>query len=190
MRNSRTLLITVLLILAIVGIAVPFVTGYYYTDVITMLFIDIILVSSFRLITLTGNWNLAQIPLMGVGAYSSALITGSLGWPFWLSLPLSAVVAALIGLAMSYPLARTRGFAFFIASYAAGEAVVCAGRGSKYLRRLVRVRTPPPGISEHNFAIPLPLLPDRDRQIYACGLYRWAVPHDSTFSHSLAGEPP
>ncbi len=65
----------------------PFATSYYYTDVITMLFINIILVSSFRLITLTGNWNLAQIPLMGVGAYSSALITGSLGWPFWLAQP-------------------------------------------------------------------------------------------------------
>jgi branched-chain amino acid transport system permease protein len=36
---------------------------------------------------------------------------------------LSAIAAAVIGLIMSYPLARTKGFAFFIASYAAGEAM-------------------------------------------------------------------
>jgi branched-chain amino acid transport system permease protein len=160
MRNSRTLpIIIVVLILAIVGIVVPFVTSYYYTDVITMLFINIILVSSFRLITLTGNWNLAQIPLMGVGAYSSALITGSLGWPFWLSLPLSAMAAAVIGLAMSYPLARTKGFAFFIASYAAGEAVVLCWERFKVpfggWSGLVNI--PPPGnIGGINFANPTP----------------------------------
>lgn len=125
MRSRKTsATATVLIALAGVGVAAPFVFGYYYIDVLTMLFINFILVTSFRLVTLTGGWNLAQVPLMGAGAYASALITGSLGWPFWLSLPLSAMAAALVGLIMSYPLARTRGFAFFIASYAAGEAMV------------------------------------------------------------------
>jgi branched-chain amino acid transport system permease protein len=124
MRNNRTIaLATTLLVLAGVGVVVPFVFSYYYIDVLTMLFINFILVTSFRLITLTGCWNLAHVPLMGAGAYASALITGTLGWPFWLSLPLSALTAAFIGLIMSYPLARTKGFAFFIASYAAGEAM-------------------------------------------------------------------
>jgi len=125
MRNRKTLATEiVLIVLAIAGVVAPFLLGYYYIDVLTMLFINIILVTSFHLITLTGNWSLAHVALMGAGAYSSALITGSLGWPFWLSLPLSAMAAAVIGLIMSYPLARTKGFAFFIASYAAGEAMV------------------------------------------------------------------
>jgi len=160
MRNSRTLaLIIVLPILAIVGIALPFLLDYYYIDVLTMLLINILLVASFRLITLTGTWSLAHVPLMGAGAYASALITGSLGWPFWLSLPLSAIAAAVIGLIMSYPLARTKGFAFFIASYAAGEAMrLCWTRfkvpfgGWSGL-----VNIPPPGnIGGIDFSYPTP----------------------------------
>lgn len=160
MRNSRTLApVIVLPILAIVGIAVPFLLDYYYIDVLTMLLINILLVASFRLITLTGTWSLAHVPLMGAGAYASALITGSLGWPFWLSLPLSAIAAAVIGLIMSYPLARTKGFAFFIASYAAGEAMrLCWTRfkvpfgGWSGL-----VNIPPPGnIGGIDFSYPTP----------------------------------
>lgn len=160
MRNSKALApVIVLTILAIVGIAVPFLLDYYYIDVLTMLLINILLVASFRLITLTGTWSLAHVPLMGAGAYASALITGSLGWPFWLSLPLSAIAAAVIGLIMSYPLARTKGFAFFIASYAAGEAMrLCWTRfkvpfgGWSGL-----VNIPPPGnIGGIDFSYPTP----------------------------------
>lgn len=124
MRNSKTIAgAAVLFILVAVAIVLPFLLSYYYTDVLTMLFINFILVASFRLITTTGDWSLAHVPLMGAGAYASALITGTLGWPFWLSLPMSAIAAGVIGLVMAYPLARTKGFAFFIASYAAGEAM-------------------------------------------------------------------
>lgn len=124
MRNSRTpATLIVLAVVAVVCVLLPFVLRVYYVDVLTMLLVNIILVASFRLITITGGWSLAHVPLMGAGAYASALITGTLGWPFWLSLPLSAIAALVVALIMSYPLARTKGFVFFIASYAAGEAM-------------------------------------------------------------------
>lgn len=114
---------TGLAVLAIILVALPFVLREYYVDVVTMLLINIIIVVSFRLITTTGGWSLAHIPLMGAGAYATALMTGALGWPFWLTLPLAGLTAALTGLVMSYPLVRTKGFAFFIASFAAGDAM-------------------------------------------------------------------
>jgi len=124
MRNSKTLTTTlVLVVLAVVGAVLPFLLSHYYVDLLTMLFVNIILVSSFRLITIIGDWSLAHLPLMGAGAYASALITGTLGWPFWPSLLLSAIIAGVIALLMSVPLSRTTGFSFFIASYAAGEAM-------------------------------------------------------------------
>ena len=112
-----------LVILAVILGGLPFVVTKYQVDILITLLINVILVVSFRLITTTGRWSLAHIPMMGAGAYATALMTGTLGIPFWVSLPLSGLVAALVALVMSYPLARTKGFAFFIASFAAGEAL-------------------------------------------------------------------
>jgi branched-chain amino acid transport system permease protein len=102
---------------------IPFTVSGYKVDFFTMLLVNVILAVSFRLITTTGGWSLAHVPMMGAGAYATALLTGGLGIPFWFSMPLAGLAAALIGFFISYPLARTEGFAFFVASFAAGEAL-------------------------------------------------------------------
>ena len=109
--------------LPVVLISAPFAISGYKVDVLTNLLINIILVASFRLITTTGGWSLAHVPMMGCGAYATALLSGTLGIPFWISLPLAGLAAGLTGMAISFPLARTKGFAFFVASFAAGEAI-------------------------------------------------------------------
>jgi branched-chain amino acid transport system permease protein len=88
-----------------------------------MLMVNVLLAVSFRVITTTGGWSLAHVPMMGAGAYATALMSGNLGIPFWFSMPLAGLAAGLIGLGISYPLRRTEGFAFFVASFAAGEAL-------------------------------------------------------------------
>ncbi len=108
--------------LPVVLISAPFAISGYKVDLLTNLLVNIILVASFQLITTTGGWSLAHIPMMGCGAYATALLSG-IGIPFWVSLPLAALTAAAVGLVISYPLARTKGFAFFVASFAAGEAI-------------------------------------------------------------------
>ncbi len=123
MRNisyKRALLIG---LFPVIVISAPFSISEYKVDLLVNLMINIILVSSFRLITTTGGWSLAHIPMMGCGAYATALFAGGLGIPFWFSLPLSGLAAGLVGLAISYPLIRTKGFSFFVASFAAGEAI-------------------------------------------------------------------
>jgi branched-chain amino acid transport system permease protein len=109
--------------LPVVLISAPFAISGYKVDVLTNLLINIILVASFRLITTVGGWSLAHVPMMGCGAYATALLAGTLGIPFWFSMPLAGLAAGLTGMAISYPLARTKGFAFFVASFAAGEAI-------------------------------------------------------------------
>ena len=114
-----------LLVLAIFVVMLPFSLSEYKVDLIINLFINIILVSSFRLIATTGGWSLAHVAMMGCGAYATALLS-SVGIPFWFSLPLSGLAAAMVASIISYPLARTTGFAFFVASFAAGDALrVC-----------------------------------------------------------------
>ena len=117
MLLTGSILITVLAVL----ILIPFGVSYYHNELLIIFFLNVILVTSYRLITTTGDWGLCHIVLMGAGAYATALLAKDAGLPFIVVLPLSGVVAACVGLAFSFPLLRTRGFAFFIASFAFGE---------------------------------------------------------------------
>ncbi len=114
---------TGLVALSILAVVLPFLMGEYYVYVLVLLVINLIVVVSFRLVTTMGSWNMAHIPIVGLGGYVSAILTTTLGWPFWLTLPLAGLVAALFAWILSYPLTRITGFAFFIASFAAGEAM-------------------------------------------------------------------
>ena len=112
-------------IMALIAVSsvVPFYLDQYRLGIVTVLLINIILAVSFRMILTTGGWNLAHFVLWGVGAYFSTIMIKDFGWSFWAALPLAGLVAALVGLVFSYPLAKMRVFAFFIGSYTMGEAV-------------------------------------------------------------------
>jgi branched-chain amino acid transport system permease protein len=101
----------------------PFELRPYYREIFILFFINLILVTSYRLITTTGDWSFAHVVLMGAGAYGAALLAKHLGLPFIVVVPLAGIVAALVGLAFIIPLLRTTGFGFFIASFALGELV-------------------------------------------------------------------
>ncbi|MFC1950121.1 branched-chain amino acid ABC transporter permease [Chloroflexota bacterium] len=116
-KNSGFVLLMVILCV------LPFLLSAYRLEVVVMLLTNIILVVGFRLITTTGDFSFAHATLMGVGAYTTAMIGKDLGWPFLAILPMGALMAALVGLIISYPLLRMRGFYFFIGSMAAGEAI-------------------------------------------------------------------
>ena len=104
-------------------VLLPFVFSRYYLDLSIIFLVNLILAASFRLISTTGDMTLAHIPLMGMGAYAGALISKKLALPFLVTLPLAGAVAAIVGLIMLYPLIRMKDFAFFIGSYAIGEAL-------------------------------------------------------------------
>ncbi|NIR29818.1 MAG: branched-chain amino acid ABC transporter permease [Gammaproteobacteria bacterium] len=85
--------------------------------------IDILVVVSYRLLTLTGEWSLGHVVIMGVGAYSSALLAKKLGVPVPLAMLLGAATAGLVAFVLSFPLFRMKGFYFLIGSFAAGEII-------------------------------------------------------------------
>jgi len=87
------------------------------------LIINLLVVVSYRLMTLTGEWSLIHIIMMGVGAYTSALLSKNLGISVWLTIPLAGVVAACLAGLLSAPLFRTTQFYFLIGSFAVGEAI-------------------------------------------------------------------
>ncbi len=112
---------SILLLIAL--IVLPHLLSHSQQEILVLLTINVLLVSSYRLLTLTGEWSLAHVVIMGVGAYASALISKQLGMPIPVSMLLGACTAALIAFLLSFPLLRMKGFYFLIGSFAAGEVI-------------------------------------------------------------------
>ena len=112
-----------LLVLYLLLIILPHFLKYHQQDFMIFLAINILVVVSYRLVTLTGEWSLIHAVMMGVGAYASALLSKNLGVSFWLSMPLGGAVSAVIAALLCFPLFRMTQFYFLIGSFAAGEAI-------------------------------------------------------------------
>ncbi|MGB6923512.1 MAG: hypothetical protein WBE08_08625, partial [Methyloceanibacter sp.] len=110
-------------LLAVALIVLPHLLSLSQKEILVLLVINVLLVSSYRLLTLTGEWSLAHVVIMGVGAYGSALVAKELGVPVPLAMLVGASIAALVAFLLSFPLFRMKGFYFLIGSFAAGEVI-------------------------------------------------------------------
>ena len=104
-------------------LALPFGLSFSQQEILVFLTINVLVVASYRLLTLTGEWSLGHVVIMGVGAYASALYSKEFGVFVPVAMLLGACTAALIAMALSYPLFRMKGFYFLIGSFAAGEVI-------------------------------------------------------------------
>lgn len=96
----------------------------YWLQVATTFLINIILVTSYRLITTMGGWSFAHIAFAGIGAYTMALLaTSHFAFSPWLGLAIGPLMAAAIALCLSYPILRTRQYNFFLSTFAAAAAI-------------------------------------------------------------------
>ena len=110
-------------LLAAALIVLPHLLSLSQQEILVLLVINVLLVSSYRLLTLTGEWSLAHVVIMGVGAYASALAAKEFGVPVPLSMLVGASIAAFLAFLLSFPLFRMKGFYFLIGSFAAGEVI-------------------------------------------------------------------
>jgi branched-chain amino acid transport system permease protein len=107
-----------------VGLVIlPHFLKFHHQDFLIFLGINVLVVVSYRLMTLTGEWSLIHIVMMGVGAYASALLAKNLGVSFWLAMPLAGAVAGAVAALLCFPLFRMTQFYFLIGSFAVGEAI-------------------------------------------------------------------
>jgi branched-chain amino acid transport system permease protein len=103
--------------------AFPFFARAYLIEVVMMYFIYIILAQSYRLIVTIHDWQLYHIVLYGVGAYTSGMLAKNFGVPVFAAIPLGGVMAGAMGVAITLPLLRTRGWGFYIATYGIAELI-------------------------------------------------------------------
>jgi branched-chain amino acid transport system permease protein len=101
----------------------PQIVSAYRLELLTIFLINVILAQSYRLMTTTGDWTLCHYILMGVGAYGTGILAKTYGIPFYMSMPLAAMITVGVSFLLAVPLSRTIGFAFFIASFALGEFI-------------------------------------------------------------------
>ena len=104
-------------------VVLPHLLSFSQKEVAVFLVINVLVVVSYRLLTLTGEWSLAHVVIMGVGAYASTLLAKRLGVPVPPAMLLGAGTAALTAWVLSFPLLRMKAFYFLIGSFAAGEII-------------------------------------------------------------------
>ncbi|ULJ82723.1 branched-chain amino acid ABC transporter permease (plasmid) [Rhizobium sp. C104] len=114
-----------ILVCFLMGLAIlpAFVTSYW-KDVIIIFLLNCLLVVSYRLITLMGGWSFAHVATMGLGGYSVAILSQApYSLPIGITIVIGGFIALIFGLLISYPVLRTREYYFFLATFAAGEAL-------------------------------------------------------------------
>ena len=100
--------------------AMPLVAPRYWIYFAGLLGVNIIVTHGLNIMTgYTGLLSLGHGAFVGVGAYTVALAQIHLGLPFYITLPLAGVVAAVIGIAFGLPSLRIRGLYLVIATLAA-----------------------------------------------------------------------
>jgi branched-chain amino acid transport system permease protein len=123
-QNTPAVLRWIAIIVILAGLlSLPYGLEYQHQDLLIFLVINFLVVVSYRLMTLTGEWSLIHLVIVGVGAYSSAMLTKFLGLSFWIALPIGGLGGATIAAMLCYPLFRTSQFYFLIGSFAAGESI-------------------------------------------------------------------
>jgi branched-chain amino acid transport system permease protein len=70
-----------------------------------------------------GQFNLALGALWGAGAYTAALLLTNWGVPFWINLPLSIIVAAILAAFVGLPSFKVRSHYLALVTIALGEAM-------------------------------------------------------------------
>ena len=105
-------------------VALPLlVSDAYILHVMILIGINVMVAVSMWLLGVTGLISFGQAGFMFIGAMTTALLTKSAGWPFWLALPLSALVPALIAAPVGRLSLRVRGVYFFLVTLAFGQVV-------------------------------------------------------------------
>ena len=98
----------------------PFIANTYMLYIANMIGFAVIGAIGLNLLTgFTGQISLGHAAFVGIGAYTSAILTTRLGFSFWLSIPFAGLVAALAGMIIGIPSLRVKGLYLCIATLAA-----------------------------------------------------------------------
>jgi branched-chain amino acid transport system permease protein len=121
LRRRRRLWLGLLGILLVVWPI--FIHDVYFAYTGTLILLYTIGATSLHLVLRTGHLSLCHAAFMGLGGYTSALLTTRLGWPFALAFLASGLVPAAVALVVGPIVLRLRGVYFVLITFTLGEVV-------------------------------------------------------------------
>lgn len=102
----------------------PFFVSRGSIDLATLVLIYVMLALGLNVVVgLAGLLDLGYVAFYAVGAYTFALLSQYTGISFWMSLPIGALLAALFGLVLGFPVLRLRGDYLAIVTLGFGEII-------------------------------------------------------------------
>ena len=117
-----TRLFVAILVAALLALPLA-VHNQYFLHVMIVIGINVVMAVSMWLLGITGLISFGQAGFMFIGAMTTALLTKNLHWPFWVALPLSAVIPGLIAAPVGRLSLRVKGVYFFLVTLAFGQVV-------------------------------------------------------------------
>ncbi len=106
------------------AIIFPFLTSTYQVNVMTTVLLYIMLGLGLNIVVgLAGLLDLGYVAFYAVGAYSYALLSYHFGIDFWIALPLGALIGALFGILLGFPVLRLKGDYLAIVTLGFGEII-------------------------------------------------------------------
>jgi ABC-type multidrug transport system fused ATPase/permease subunit len=118
-----------LAILGVVMAALPFLASPFLLDLANQVLLTSIGAVALMLLTgYAGQISLGHAGLLAAGAFTTGILFKEFGAPFWVTLPASAALGALIGLVFGLPSLRLRGLYLAVSTLALHFMVIHAGQ--------------------------------------------------------------
>jgi branched-chain amino acid transport system permease protein len=144
------------------AVVFPFIFSSYQTSIMTTALMYVVLVLGLNIVVgLAGLLDLGYVAFYAVGAYAYALLHHYYGLGFWAALPAGAVLGALFGILLGFPVLRLRGDYLAIVTLGFGEIIRLV------LENWNEFSLGPSGVAN----IPRPTLPGVDLSLQASNTY-------------------
>lgn len=113
-----------LTVVALFALVFPFLFSAYQVNIMTTALIYVVLGLGLNIVVgLAGLLDLGYVAFYAVGAYSYALLNFHFDVGFWVALPVGAVLGALFGVMLGFPVLRLRGDYLAIVTLGFGEII-------------------------------------------------------------------
>lgn len=121
LRYENKIVIAVMAVLFLLPLVI---SSKVVVNTFTLILLYILLVSSLNVVNgYSSQFNVGQAGFYCVGAYTAAILSTRFGVSFWLLLPVSGLMAALVSLLLSAPTAKLKGMYFTIVTLGFSEIV-------------------------------------------------------------------
>jgi branched-chain amino acid transport system permease protein len=111
-------------LIAILCLLPLWIRSQFLLHIIIIAFIYTVATASLRTITISGQFPLAHAAFMGIGAYTSAVVSKEFGLSPWLTIPFGGVVSMGVGVFIGFPFARLRALYYAMVSLFFGIGVL------------------------------------------------------------------